>query len=377
MTSLFTPNIHAETPDQRDMRKTLAEVLDKHADGPAVRAAAESPLGWDSGLWERLVELGLPALPVPEQYEGLGLGVAEAAIAWREMGRRLIPGPLTTTLVAGLCLASAGDEDSLSKVARGASVAFVDGFAASLSTGAGIGSEAVANGNQISVSEQVDGWALSGKARQVIHGESTDLLLVACPDGLFVVSGAADGVTRTSRSTMDQTRRLADITLDSAGARRVGTRASAERSVDLMLVALAVEAAAAAERILEIAVDHLLVRHQFDRPIGSFQALKHRCADHLVATRGASATAAHAVAVADGTQGAEGELAVMAPLAKLVAADTLFAVAADSIQLFGGIGITWEADPHLFFKRGKSTQWLACPRELARARLRRPAGLAR
>lgn len=349
-------SMYPETPDQRDMRRALSAVLDDQSPPESVRAAAESASGWDQSLWRSLNDLGFPALPVPEENDGLGLGAAEAAIAWRETGRRLVPGPLTTTLVAGLVLSPLADGETLTRIAQGAAVGLVDGFGAHPGAGPGL---------------SVRAGRIHGLARQVIHGDGADVLLAACPDGLYVLPNDAVGLTRTACPTMDQTRRLADCRFEGAPARRVGDRAAAERMCDLLLLALAVEAASAAERVLEITVQHLLVRHQFGRPIGSFQALKHRCADRLVAVRGANATAASAIAGAS-TQ----DLAVLAPLAKLVAADTLFATAADAIQLFGGIGITWEAEPHMYLKRGKSVQWLACPQPVLRSRLRRAAGIA-
>ncbi|MEU5696840.1 acyl-CoA dehydrogenase family protein [Actinosynnema sp. NPDC020468] len=295
--------------EQREMRRSVAAFLDRHAPMTAVRAAMTSADGYDRALWRRAVdELGVTALLVPERLGGLGLTLSDAAVVVEEFGRRLVPGPVLTTLAATAYLAGCGTPEAdevLTSIAE-------------------LG---------LSVSVAVNGGT------NVVHGAAVDLLLVDTGDDVVV---ASDVVAR-HRVALDQTRNLADV--EFSGGRRVG---GAGLPGPLWTL-LAAESAAAARTCLDLTVEYLKTREQFGRPIGSFQALKHRCADHLVAVEGAASTAWRATRE-------PGE--VPAALAKAVCTDVFFAVAADSVQLHGGIGFTWEHDAHLYLKRAKANQLL-------------------
>jgi alkylation response protein AidB-like acyl-CoA dehydrogenase len=302
------------------LRETVAALVAKHASPAAVRAAMESDKGYDESLWQLLCEqVGAAALVIPEKLGGAGGELADAATVLQELGRALVPSPLLGTTLAELALLTAPEPDAET----------LEGLAAGSSIG-----------------------ALVLDPDYVVNGDIADVV-VAAPDG---PGGQLSRWTRFSAqpvTTMDPTRRLA--------------RVRPEETVDLgddpgiadtAAILLAAEQIGAAERCLELTVEYAKSRVQFGRPIGSFQALKHRMADLYVAV--AAARAVVADACADPTP-------ANAATARLAATETLNIVAAEGIQLHGGIAITWEHDMHLYFKRAHgSTQLLDAPPELLR-----------
>jgi alkylation response protein AidB-like acyl-CoA dehydrogenase len=352
--------------ERQDMRRTVAAFLDRHAGSARVREVMAGEPGHDVELWRRgAAELGLTAVLVPERCGGLGLDFTDAAAVLEEFGRRVVPTPLPTTLAATAVLARCGTAAAdrlLTRIAEDA----VSVSVAVAEPAAGWGIEAATTA--VRAGER---WELRGAKVYVPHGAAVDVLLVVAREGVYAVEGDQPGVVRRGRVTLDQTRRLADVELNGAVATPLPA-ADARQLVDLCLVALAVESAAAASACLDMTVEYLKVRHQFGRPLGSFQALKHRCADLAVAVAGAVSTAWYAAtAVASGSD----ELPVVAPLAKLVCADTLMAVAAEAIQMHGGIGFTFEHDAHLYLKRGKADQLLFGSATQLRRRVARLAGV--
>ncbi|NIH80796.1 acyl-CoA dehydrogenase family protein [Amycolatopsis viridis] len=329
-----------------EMRKAVADFLRAEADPARRRTAMDSDDGYDRSLFERgVTELGLGGLTVPEACGGLGLGFAEAAVVIEEFGRAVVPSPVPDTLVAATVLAEAGEpaQEVLHRLATDPVAIAVAGVAGPVG---------------------VDGGRLHGTARAVPHGARADLVLVLGADGgVYLVSPADPGVTRTARWALDHTRRLADVEFSHVPAQRLARGGDlARRLVDLVRIAIAVESAAAASACLEQTVAYLKVREQFGRPIGSFQALKHRCADMAVAVHGALATARYAVRCAASgaaTDSSGDDVATVAAVAKTVCTDTLMSVAADCLQLHGGVGFTFEHDLHLYLKRGKANQVLA------------------
>jgi alkylation response protein AidB-like acyl-CoA dehydrogenase len=359
--------------ERQDMRRTVAAFLDRHADSPRVREAMAGEAGYDVALWRRAAdELGLTAVLVPERCGGLGLDFTDAAAVLEEFGRRVVPTPLPTTLVAAAVLARCGTvaaDRLLTRIAE-------DGVSVSIAVAepaAGWGIEATGT-TATRIGER---WELRGAKVYVPHGAAVDVLLVVARDGdelgVYAVDGKQPGVGRRSRVTLDQTRRLAEVDLAGAAATRVHDEgAVAHLLVDLCMVALAVESAAAAAACLDMTVEYLKVRHQFGRPLGAFQALKHRCADLVVRVEGAVSAAWYAAAAA--SSGSD-DLPLVAPLAKVVCADTLMAVAAEAVQMHGGIGFTFEHDAHLYLKRGKADQLLFGSGSQLRGRLARLAGV--
>lgn len=302
--------------DEREMlRETVAALVTKHAEPAAVRAAIESEAGYDESLWRLLCEqVGAAALVVPEELGGAGGELADAATVLQELGRALVPSPLLGTTLAELALLAARepDADTLAGLAEGSSIG-----------------------------------ALVLDADYVVNGDIADVVVAA-------VDGELARWTRFSAqpvTTMDPTRRLAQV-------RPAETTALGPDPglADSAAILVAAEQIGAAERCLELTVEYAKSRVQFGRPIGSFQALKHRMADLYVAIAAARAVVADACVDPTPTNAAT---------ARLAASEALSRAAAEGIQLHGGIAITWEHDMHLYFKRAHgSAQLLGAPREL-------------
>jgi acyl-CoA dehydrogenase len=315
-----------DTPEQAALREAVRDFCRKQS-GP--------------GAWDRLAgELGLTGLAVPECHGGSGASLAEVAVAVEETGRVLLPAPYLSTALAGAVLSE--DDGS-------AADGFLPGIASGTLRAAFVFGDPVL---------AADG-RLTGVARHVLDGAEAGLFVVRAGDTLFAVR-AADAVV-TPAGTLDETRSQATVEFRGAPAARVGGPAG--RAEELLRVMLAVECAGAAAHCLDVTVGYLKTRVQFGRPIGTFQALRHRCADLAVEVTSARATAYAAVraAVSAGTGSPESaasaaELAVLAPLAKRHCADVFWHAAAEMIQLHGGIGFTWEHEAHRYLKRAKTTQ---------------------
>jgi alkylation response protein AidB-like acyl-CoA dehydrogenase len=307
-----------DSPEQAALRETVRDFCRQHTGAAA---------------WKRLSgELGLAALAIDERYDGMGAGIAEVAIAAQEVARVLLPVPYLSTALAGAVL-TGGDPDAaalfLPEMASGAltaAFAFTDGLT-------------VADGR------------LSGVAEHVLDGAEAGLFLVRADGALYAVRAADATVTVTG--TLDQSRSQATVAFGRSPA--VASGADPSQAEELMRVLLAAESVAAAEHCLEVTVAYLKTRTQFGRPLGAFQALRHRCADLAVEVSAARATAQAAVTAATS---APGTLAVLAPLAKRYCVDVFLHVAAEMIQLHGGIGFTWEHEAHRYFKRAKTSQLL-------------------
>ncbi|MCV6987519.1 acyl-CoA/acyl-ACP dehydrogenase [Mycobacterium shinjukuense] len=305
------------TQEREMLRQTVAALVTKHATPAAVRAAMESDRGYDESLWQLLCEqVGAVALVVPEELGGAGGELADAATVLQELGRALVPSPLLGTTLAELALLAAPEPDvqTLAALAEGSSIG-----------------------------------ALVFDPDYVVNGDIADVVVAAS-------GGQLSRWTRFSArpvATMDPTRRLARVQPEDCVP--VGPDPGL---ADTAAILLAAEQIGAAERCLELTVEYTKSRVQFGRPIGSFQALKHRMADLYVAIAAARAVVADACNQPSPTNAAT---------ARLAATEALSRVAAEGIQLHGGIAITWEHDMHLYFKRAHgSAQLLGSPRELLR-----------
>lgn len=352
----------AFSDEQELLRSTVRTFIDRNYPESKVRELMAGPTGNDPALWRQMADqLGLQGLAVAEQHGGSGFGFQELAVVEEELGRALVPSPfLASVVLAGSYLARCGDEsaqkDYLPPIAAGTSIA---SLAIVESSGRWDLGDITLTPDHASGEPR-----LSGTKLFVLDGGIADLILVAArePDGelsVYAVPSGAPGLRSEPLHTMDQTRKLAHVHLDGTPARLVGQRGGAADALRMALqvtaVALAVEAAGGAQRALEMAVEYAKVRHQFGRPIGSFQAIKHKCADMLVEVEAARSAAYYGVWCASEQNE---ELPALASLAKSVCADAYFQVAADNIQVHGGIGFTWEHPAHLYFKRAKSTQVL-------------------
>ena len=351
----------AFTEEQEQLRGFVRQFLEEKSPEAQVRAVMETESGYDEAVWSQMAEqMGLQGLAIPEEYGGQGFGWVELGIVLEEMGRALLCAPFfSTAVLATSALLHAGDADAASEylpaIASGeliATVAFTEENGAWDETG--VTATATKDG---------DAWKLDGAKHYVLDGHIAGLLIVAARTdagvSLFAVDGDAAGLTRTQLSTMDQTRRQAKIELSAAPGRLIGTDGQGWATLSAMLeraaVGLAAEQVGGAELAMEMAVEYAKDRKQFGRPIGSFQAIKHKCADMLLEVESAKSAAYYgAWCAAEGND----ELAAMASLAKSYCSEAYFHAASENIQIHGGIGFTWEHPAHLYFKRAKSSELL-------------------
>jgi alkylation response protein AidB-like acyl-CoA dehydrogenase len=343
--------------DQEELRRYVRQYLDDKATSDVVRRLMDSTEGHSAEIWSEIAEMGWQAMAIPEEYGGAGFGFLELAVVLEEQGRALFTAPFfSTAVLAAHALLLGGTEDQkqrfLPGIAAGDVIATV---AASDATG-----ELTANGTETTAVADGDGWVLSGAKRFVLDGHTADLLIVtAATDqglGAFVVDGSE--LNTSVLPTMDATRKQAEVTLDRV---KVDRAARLETDVESLLsrldliagAALSIESVGAAQKCLDMSVEYAKDRKQFNRPIGSFQSIKHKCADMLVQLEAAKSAAYYAAwAVSEDSDDAEEAVSI----AKAYCTDAFYHCAAENIQIHGGIGFTWEHDAHLYFKRAKSSQ---------------------
>ncbi|QYX79319.1 acyl-CoA dehydrogenase family protein [Streptomyces akebiae] len=411
------------TAEQEEIRRTVRELLLKRCGPEEVRAAVRTGQGYDGGLWAALSEqLGLPGLALPEPYGGVGCSVTEFALAAEELGRALAPSPLlaTSVLVAPLILALGTERqraELLPLLASGRLTAALAVPGGALSTALALTADnrgAWSGGGRaggVQARRTGDGWRLYGEAGQVLDGHRAGLLVVAAHAGgyarsrtlLFLVragreegggvdvwAGAGAGVVRVRQTSVDETRPVARLELRDVRAELLGDDDEVDVPGalagvgDAAAAVLAAEAVGAADRALERTVAYVRQREQFGRPIGSFQAVKHRLADVYVrvrAARSAAYYAAWAAAEPPGEGRSDGGcVPVPGPervggLALAQALEALRVAAGEGIQLHGGIGFTWEHEAHLYFKRAAGDELLFGPVHRLRGRAADAAGI--
>jgi len=352
--------------EHEQLRGAVRKFLEAKSSEQAVRAQMETAEGYDSAVWRQMAEeLGLQSLHLPEKHHGQGFTFVELGIVLEEMGRVLLPAPyFSTVCLAANAIINAGtdadQEELLPRIASGQATATL---ALTEPNGRwdapGIAMEATRSGKS---------WVLSGTKTFVIDGHTASTIIAVARQpgsdgdqgiGFYVVDADAEGLMRTPLVTMDLTRKQARLDFDRVEARPLGDSNSGwsalSKTLDQASVCLANEMVGGAQRVIEMAVEYAKARMQFGRPIGSFQAIKHKCADMLLdveASKSAAYFAAHTAA--DDND----ELPVMASLAKAYCSDAYFHAAAENIQIHGGIGFTWEHPAHLYFKRAKSSELL-------------------
>lgn len=358
--------------EQQELRTAVRKFLTDHCPSERVRAVMDTADGHDRELWRRLAtELGLVGLLVPEQHGGSGAGHVERCIVLEELGRALAPVPfLASAVLAVDTLLALDDEPARTELLPRLASGDLVGTVAVAELG---GSDPTAT---TTTASPVDGgWVLDGYATPVVSGEAADVVLVHArtPEGTgwFLVDsdqGTAAGLSRTGLRTLDPTRRLARLDFESTPARPLaGDAAAALAAVtDRVAVALAAEAVGGMERVLEMTVDYAKVRVQFGRTIGSYQAVKHGCADMYSAAEQATAAVRHAAWTADHDTE---QLPLAAATAQVVVLPAYFRAAADTVVLHGGVGYTWEHDAHLYYKRAKTSELLLGSGERQRQRL--------
>ncbi|MEX1008506.1 MAG: acyl-CoA dehydrogenase family protein [Acidimicrobiia bacterium] len=356
----------AFSEEQDQLRDAVRRFLESKSPSSEVRRLMETTEGYDPAVWSQMAnELGLQSIHIPEEYGGQGFTFVELAIVLEEMGRVLLCAPYFSSVVlAADAIMNAGTPAQQGQLLPGiASGETIATLAFTEPNGkwdaSGIEMEAQGSG---------DSFTLSGTKMFVIDGHTANLVVVVArtegtsgEDGIsfFAVDGDAAGLTRTPLATMDQTRKQARLEFENVAARPIGAPGSGwpalSKTLDQAAVCLANEMVGGAQKVLEMSVEYAKVRVQFGRPIGSFQAIKHKCADMLLETESGKSAAYYAAwAAAEDNE----ELPVAASLAKAYCSDAYFHAAAENIQIHGGIGFTWEHDAHLYFKRAKSSEIL-------------------
>jgi alkylation response protein AidB-like acyl-CoA dehydrogenase len=360
----------AFSPEQEEFRRSVRRFLADKSPAAEVRRLMETEVGYDPQVWKQLADqLGLQGLAIPEEFGGAGATPVELGIAFEEMGRALLCAPFFSTVgLAAQALLAVGDDeakrDYLPRIADGSLLATVavteaDGRWDLATVRTSAAADDAAPGAPAA-------FRLDGTKMFVVDGHIAQLLLVVARTddglGLFAVDASDAGVVRTLLPTLDMTRKLARVELRKVPARLVSgpddATGALSRALDLALVALTAEQVGGAQRCLDMAVDYAKIRMQFGRPIGSFQAIKHKCAEMLIEVESAKSAAYHAAdsAAYHAAEATSHELGVAAAIAKAFCSEAYFHVAAETIQVHGGIGFTWEHDAHLYFRRAKSSQ---------------------
>ena len=351
----------AFSEEQEELRKTVRAFLESKSPETAVREQMETENGFDPAVWSQMGEqMGLQGLSIPEEFGGSGFSFIELGVVLEEMGRALLCAPFFSSVVlAANALLLSGDDAAKKK--------YLPGIAAGETIATLATTEPSGKWDEKGITTKAEGsgndWKITGSKMFVIDGATASLIIVGARTSkgvsLFAVDGDAKGLTRTSLSTMDQTRKQAKLEFNATPATLIGTDGKGwdvlSQVFDLAAVALAAEQVGGAQKVLEMAVEYAKVRVQFGRPIGSFQAIKHKCADMLLEVESAKSAAYYGMWCAAEMNE---ELASVASLAKAYCSEAYFHAAAENIQIHGGIGFTWEHPAHLYFKRAKSSELL-------------------
>jgi alkylation response protein AidB-like acyl-CoA dehydrogenase len=373
------------TAEQNLIRETARAFCNENGSSARVRAVMETSSGYDATVWEQMsVEMGWAGIAIPERFGGAGLGAIELGILQHEQGRRLFPTPFFATVcLAAPIIAALGTEaqkaELLGSIATGKTRMAVALTGLTGTPGcAGITAGLQRSGRRL---------RLQGESSFVIYGHAYDVLLVAARapgtqdmDGVSVVAIESNrpGVRVEKLTMLDQTRPMARLTFDiDVGIESLlgdpeNSGRGLEEAIRLARIALACESVGAAEWTLEMTTAYVRQRVQFGRPVGSFQAVKHRLADMMVLLEAARSASWYAACVADERPE---ELAEAAAIAKASCADAFYQCAANTIQLHGGIGFTWDHDAHLYFKRARAASTLLGSPAWQREQLARLMGL--
>jgi alkylation response protein AidB-like acyl-CoA dehydrogenase len=354
----------AFSEEQEELRRTVRQFLEAKSPETEVRRLMETTEGYDPAVWKQMgQELGLQSIAIPEEYGGQGFTLIELGIVLEEMGRVLLCAPYYSSVVlAANAILNAGTDAQkqalLPAIASGdtiATLAFTEP-----------NGKWDVTGITLEAQEAAGKYTLSGEKMFVLDGHTANTIVVVArragstgTDGIsfFTVSGDADGLTRTPLSTMDMTRKQAKLEFSNVAAEPLGDPgqgwAAYSKTLDQAAVALANEMMGGAQFVLDMSVQYAKDRVQFGRPIGSFQAIKHKCADMLLEVESGKSAAYYASwAAAEDND----ELPVVAALAKAYCSEAYFHATAENIQIHGGIGFTWEHPAHLYFKRAKSSE---------------------
>ncbi|OBE92661.1 acyl-CoA dehydrogenase family protein [Mycobacterium sp. 852002-10029_SCH5224772] len=339
------------TDEQVALRDTTRRFLaEKASISDHVRPLLDDPTGIDHAVWHGLAGLGATGLLVPEDHGGSGMTMVEAGIVAEELGAALHPGPwLSTAVAAPRALNRLGANDTAAELQRG----IADGTTIAAVCFLGLDDASTAG---IAASRRDDGTVLQGEASGVPDAAAADVLLALADGELLAVPNTSPGVSVVAEPGIDPTRKQFRVAFDGASAQPLGAVSPQQMAavVDDMLIAAAADALGAARAVMELAVEYAKTRRQFGQPIGSFQAIQHLCVDMYEAVELARSGVIHALWASDafpGTDGQSGGERHLAALRAKAFAGRLAAVGDTAIQVFGGIGYTWEHDAHLYLKR--------------------------
>lgn len=359
----------AFTEEQQMIRETAESFFTDVSTSEAIREAMATESGYDAELWQRIcAELYFQAITIPEEHGGMGLGFVELVAVMEQMGRFVVCAPYFSTVcmaTTALLIAANSDQQAeyFGKILEGgtATLAFTSN------------TQWDESGITATYKKDGDQFVLNGDYRYVIDGHTTDSLIVAAREegsngkegiALFVLPADTSGVSRQWLPTMDQTRKQAQIRFDSVSLAASALMAEnayehLAKIIDLATVCLAAEQMGGAQQVLDLTVTYTKERVQFNRPVASFQSVKHKAADMMTRAEASRSGVYYAACVAqeaiDGTELAS-ELPEAASIAKSYCSDAYFKNAGDAIQLHGGVGFTWEYDVHLYFKRAKASE---------------------
>lgn len=355
--------------EQEMLRQTARSFLEENCPSAVVRQMMEDDTGYDPNLWKQMADLGWLGLAFPEAYGGQGFGFVDLAVILEEMGAALLPSPfLSSVLLAGQTILAGGSEDQkqtyLPKIAAGSLIATL----AMTEPSGRFDAEGIA---EVTATPDDNGFTISGTKLFVPDAHVADLLVVAARTkdagdksfgiSLFLVERNRPGVTTTLLKTMDQTRKQCEVIFDNVSVGRDRLLGMVDmgwpilrKVLNIATVALCAEMIGGAQRVLDISVAYAKERVQFGRPIGSFQAVKHKCAEMMLQVESAKSAAYYAAWAVD-EDAPEAPLAVS--MAKAYCSDAFRNTAGEGIQVHGGIGFTWEHDMHLYFKRAKYAEF--------------------
>lgn len=346
-------------PEHEELRATVRRFFADVASEPAVRRDMDRDEGWSAATWHRLCgEMELPALAIPEKFGGIGFGLVELGIVLNEAGRSLLCAPLFSTCLAALALLEADDP--------AAAAAHLPGLAAGTTTATLAAHEPGSSWDVVPTVRAVgagEDWRLTGVKDWVLDGHTARLHVVSATSmagtSLFLVDGTARGLQPQQLTAVDPTRKVARLTFDETPAVLLGTEGDGDRPLRRTLHAamtlLAAEETGVAEACLEMATEYARQREQFGRPIGSFQAVKHKLATVLLEVEAAKSAAMYATWAADHRPD---QLAEVAAIAAVTCGEAALLAAGENIQVHGGMGLTWEHPAHLYLKRATTSRVL-------------------
>jgi alkylation response protein AidB-like acyl-CoA dehydrogenase len=326
-----------------------------------VRHLAESEQPYDPVLWSKMAAQGYTSIIFPEKYDGLGLGKVELILLMEEAGRALLPGPFWSTVaLAGAVIEAVASEAQkaryLTPICRGearSTLAFLETGAtwdlADLKL-------AAANGK------------LTGEKLFVLDAGVADFIVVAAQTGVFLVEAQAPGLSITPMPALDLTRNFYEVRFEDTPAEKLGERTNLARALDIATAALVAEMVGGMQRVLDLTVDYAKLRKQFGKPIGTFQAVQHRCADMHLETESSRSAAYYAAWTLEHDAP---DAATATSIAKMYASDACREVGNRGIQIHGGNGFAWENDLHLYYRRAKASETMLGDATFHRERIAR------